>query len=61
MRRNSVTLATIAGGQLNPQWVEWLMGYRIGHTELDALVIQWFHSKLPRRLKYSVTFKKGGE
>ena len=61
MRRNSVTLATIAGGQLNPMWVEWLMGYRIGHTELDALVIQWFHSKLPRRLKYSATFKKGEE
>lgn len=32
-------------GQLNPQWVEWLMGYPIGHTELDALVIQWFRSK----------------
>ena len=32
-------------GQLNPLWVEWLMGYRIGWTELDALVIQWFRSK----------------
>jgi len=21
-------------GQLNPNWVEWLMGYPIGHTEL---------------------------
>ena len=22
-------------GQLNPQWVEWLMGWPIGHTELE--------------------------
>lgn len=25
-----------AGGQLNPTWVEWLMGFPIGWTELDA-------------------------
>lgn len=24
------------GGQLNPTWVEWLMGFPIGWTELDA-------------------------
>ena len=24
------------GGQLNPQWVEWLMGFPIGWTDLDA-------------------------
>ncbi len=29
-------LATVAGGQLNPQWVEWLMGYPEGWTELSA-------------------------
>ena len=23
-----------ASGQLNPQWVEWLMGFPIGHTDL---------------------------
>ncbi len=23
------------GGQLNPEWVEWLMGYSIGHTDLE--------------------------
>lgn len=38
-------------GQLNPQWVEWLMGYRIGWTELSALEIQWFHSKSKKRSK----------
>lgn len=24
------------GGQLNPTWVEWLMGYPIGWTDLNA-------------------------
>lgn len=38
-------------GQLSPMWVEWLMGYEIGHTELDALATQWFHSKSERRSK----------
>src|SRR5690606_24176677 len=28
------------GGKLNPQWVEWLMGYPIGWTELKPLEIQ---------------------
>lgn len=45
MKRNSTTLATIAGGQLNPAWVEWLMGYRTGFTELSALEMEWFRSK----------------
>lgn len=51
MNRNSTTLATIAGGQLSPMWVEWLMGYPIGWTELNALGIQWFHSKSIQRSK----------
>ena len=25
------------GGQLNPNWVEWLMGWPIGHTDLKPL------------------------
>jgi DNA (cytosine-5)-methyltransferase 1 len=25
---------TLAGGSLNPQWVEWLMGYPVGWTDL---------------------------
>ena len=29
-------LAAVAGGQLNPTWVEWLMGYPIGWTDLSA-------------------------
>lgn len=34
LERNSTTLATIAGGSLNPAWVEWLMGYPLGFTDL---------------------------
>jgi len=36
LARNSKTLATHAGGKLNPQWVEWLMGFPIGWTDLDV-------------------------
>jgi len=28
---------TVSGGQLNPGWVEWLMGWPIGHTDLKPL------------------------
>jgi hypothetical protein len=40
LARNSTTLATRAGGSLNPTWVEWLMGYPIGWTDLE-------HSETP--------------
>ena len=33
---NTATEPTPAGGQLNPTWVEWLMGFPIGWTDLDA-------------------------
>lgn len=29
-------LGTVIGGQLNPNWVEWLMGFPIGWTDLNA-------------------------
>jgi hypothetical protein len=32
-----VQLCHVAGGALNPPWVEWLMGWPIGWTELSAL------------------------
>ena len=34
--RNTPTLAAQAGGSLNPTWVEWLMGWPLGHTDCDA-------------------------
>ena len=36
LARNSETLASQAGGKLNPMWVEWLMGWPIGWTDLDV-------------------------
>jgi hypothetical protein len=35
--RNTPSLATHAGGPLNPTWVEWLMGWPIGWTALKPL------------------------
>ena len=35
--RNSLPLNAVAGGSLNPEWVEWLMGYPSGWTDLGAL------------------------
>jgi hypothetical protein len=35
LNRNSETLAMKAGGQLNPMWVEWLMGFPLGWTDLE--------------------------
>ena len=30
------SMANGNGGQLNPEWVEWLMGFPIGWTDLNA-------------------------
>jgi hypothetical protein len=35
--RNTPTLAAQAGGHLNPMWVEWLMGWPLGWTDLKPL------------------------
>jgi len=34
--RNSRPLSEQIGGSLNPTWVEWLMGYPLGWTDLNA-------------------------
>jgi hypothetical protein len=31
----SNSLTAHVGGSLNPQWVEWLMGYPVGYTDCD--------------------------
>lgn len=33
-------LSIVVGGKLNPQWVEWLMGFPIGWTDLEDLEMQ---------------------
>jgi len=43
--RNTPTLSAQAGGTLNPTWVEWLMGWPLGWTDLKPLAMdkyqQW--------------------
>jgi len=34
-RKGEPLLAGIAGGPLNPTWVEWLMGFPLGWTDLE--------------------------
>ena len=36
-KRNTPTLAAQVGGKLNPTWVEWLMGWPLGWTDLKPL------------------------
>jgi len=35
---------TVSGGQLNPTWVEWLMGWPLGWTDLKPLATDKSHS-----------------
>jgi hypothetical protein len=41
-QRNTPTLASQAGGTLNPTWVEWLMGWPLGWTDLKPLEMDRF-------------------
>ena len=42
--RNTPTLAAQAGGSLNPMFVEWLMGWPLGWTDLKPLEMDKSHS-----------------
>lgn len=48
MERHTKPLNAVVGGSLNPDWVEWLMGWAIGWTDLKPLAMdrfrQWLHS-----------------
>jgi len=44
---DSLTMQGLNGGKLNPQWVEWLMGWPIGWTDLGHVETESFHFKLP--------------
>jgi hypothetical protein len=50
-RKNGQDLPTMAGGSLNPTWVEWLMGYRSGWTVCADWATQWFRPKRGKRSK----------
>ena len=42
--RNEIPLAAQVGGPLNPEWVEWLMGWPLGWTDLKPLATDKSHS-----------------
>ncbi|WP_205948582.1 hypothetical protein, partial [Pseudomonas viridiflava] len=46
------------GGQLNPEWVEWLMGWPIGWTELKPLAMDRFHEWQQQHSKCSAENSK---
>lgn len=41
--RRTPTLATHAGGKINPEWTEWLMGWPLGWTDLKPSGTDKFH------------------
>jgi hypothetical protein len=49
--QGGTALSTSVGGQLNPEWVEWLMGWPIGHTALEPLATakyqEWLRQHSP--------------
>jgi hypothetical protein len=47
-RDGGENLRTAAGGQLNPTWVEWLMGFPAGWTDCEHLATPSFRRSLKR-------------
>jgi hypothetical protein len=58
LTRNTVQLGDLAGGKLNPNWVEWLMGWPIGHTASKQLETVKSPSKSRQRLPSWLRSKK---
>ena len=52
MERNSRPLSEQIGGSLNPTWVEWLMGWPLGWTDLKPLETGKSHCAQPQRGNY---------
>lgn len=55
--RNSRPLSEQVGGQLNPTWVEWLMGWPTGWTESKPLEMAKFREW---QQQHSPTYHKAG-
>jgi len=53
MDRNSRPLSEQIGGSLNPTWVEWLMGWPLGWTDLEPSATDKSHSAPPQRSESS--------
>jgi hypothetical protein len=55
----NVVVAAGTGGQLNPTWVEWLMGFPIGYTALEPSGTPSSPRKSTRSSKRSPTSSEG--
>lgn len=53
MEERAQPLPEVIGGMLNPQWVEWLMGFPIGWTDCDVSAMRSCHNKSIRSLRVS--------
>jgi len=51
--QGGTALSTKIGGQLNPTWVEWLMGWPLGWTDLKPLEMDKSHCVQPQHGEYS--------
>jgi hypothetical protein len=51
LAKKTKTSASLAGGPLNPTWVEWLMGFPLEWTVLNDLETQWYQPKRKQRSK----------
>lgn len=51
-RRGQLSEAVAVGGQLNPTWVEWLIGWPLGWTDLGPLATDRFRTWLRLRGEY---------
>jgi hypothetical protein len=49
------------GGQLNPEWVEWLMGWPIGHTALEPLETARYREWTQQHSPYSTAESEAAE
>lgn len=45
---NHRSLRTDVSGQLNPEWVEWLMGFPVGWSKLEPTAMQLYRSRHTR-------------
>ena len=46
-KQGGTALSTAVGGKLNPSWVEWLMGWPVGWTDLRQLETGKSHKQQP--------------
>lgn len=61
LKRNTLPLNAVAGGKLNPEWVEWLMGWPIGWTDLEPAGMESCHFKPGSHIQSSsIELSKGG-